>query len=111
MIEDDVVKQVEELKKKTEEMENLISIVHDLAANIEAPETFSVSAVIEEEKKNVDSLRDLMNDNLEDDSEDFEEEEEEDDDDIVIDDIEMLKKSIKRDPSSEEDASKRQKTE
>ena len=54
-----------------------------------------MKAVIDEEKKNVDALRELMKSDDEDD-EDFEEEEEEEDDDIVIDNVEDLK-GVKRD--------------
>ena len=59
-----------------------------------------MKAVIDEEKKNVDALRELMKSEDvgdDEDDEDFEEEEEEEeDDDIVIDNVEDLK-GVKRD--------------
>ena len=61
-----------------------------------------MKAVIDEEKKNVDALRELMksedvgDDEDDEDFEDFEEEEEEEEDDIVIDNVEDLK-GMKRD--------------
>lgn len=71
-----------------------------------------MKAVIDEEKKNVDALRELMKSEDvgdDEDDEDFEEEEEEEeDDDIVIDNVEDLK-GVKRDGESMKNNPKRAK--
>ena len=71
-----------------------------------------MKGVIEEEKKEVDALRELMaTDNVEEDEEDEdfeEEEEEEEDDDILIDTVEDMK-GVKRNGDDLKSAQKRRK--
>ncbi|KAK8799762.1 hypothetical protein WA538_000591 [Blastocystis sp. DL] len=92
----ELVKEVKE-KSMSKDVEDLMSIADELSVNVEKAKSFSVKKVIEEESKNVASLRDLMEKEQVDDEddEDFSEEEEEDDD-VIIEDVEELKKSVKR---------------
>ena len=91
-----MVKEVKE-KSMSKDVEDLMSIADELSVNVEKSKSYTVKKVIEEESKNVASLRDLMEKEQVDDEddEDFSEEEEEDDD-VIIEDVEELKKSVKR---------------
>ena len=90
------MKEVKE-KSMSKDVEDVMSIADELSVNVEKAKSFSVKKVIEEESKNVASLRDLMEKEQVDDEddEDFSEEEGEDDD-VIIEDVEELKKSVKR---------------
>ena len=105
---------VKEVKEKTmsKDVEDLMSIADELSVNVEKAKSFSVKKVIEEESKNVASLRDLMEKEQVDDEDDEDfSEEEEDDDDVIIEDVEELKKSVKRMGESLPDGGKEAKKE
>ena len=80
----------------SKDVEDLMSIADELSVNVEKAKSFSVKKVIEEESKNVASLRDLMEKEQVDDEDDEDFSEEEEDDDVIIEDVEELKKSVKR---------------